>query len=249
MPDPIYLYRRSKTRVFEGVLKPLGYVEGKELFARSFNSQLHGIEFQGNTKRAGEYFVNLAFSFDFLPPFLQARNAVDIPWPQYTILDFLFWSRIGSFLPKPYIDAWEYDQLNAEEIEAMVRKNIIDALGVFDLLGGKWGDPQAFLKLFPPEIIKTDDDLRNERYEAEKKKILWEGTLPLTELIGEAWHWKHHNLAYACGIIAGRGGKLVLAKQYLIVARETDHFFGNMPKAAWEKLVLSAGLDPSELAQ
>jgi len=216
-PNPNYLFRQAKKRALKSVLAPAGFTKGKHMFVRHISGHYHGMEYQ-TSKYGGEYFVNLAFSFDCVLPLSNGKNGNFVPLAGYHLLDCLFHARIGSFLPGRYQDSWGFDELSGPALDAQVAQHARDVLRVLDDTSKKWADPATFLAVFPPDLLREDHRLRIEEYHARQENRPWDRPFPIRECLGKEWTTDDFNLAFGCASIAQRAGKTALAREYLSVA-------------------------------
>lgn len=218
MSDPRVMFRRAKKRALNTILQPAGFELGRHMFVRRVSGQHHAVEFQPS-KNGDEYFVNLAFSYDFLPPFFHGGNGQFIALADYVELDFLLSSRLGHFLPGPYQDDWRYDDLAVGDVAEQVERNAQAAVSVLDAAAKQWAHPGGFLERLPPHLLAEDRRLRLERYRAMQANLPWaDRPFPITQAIGNGWEADGFNLSFACAMVAWRSGRKTQAKEYLRVA-------------------------------
>src|SRR6266550_686976 len=135
MADKSKAYRAAKEKAFKEILRQAGFMKGRYLFVRKAHGELHGIGFQAS-KWGGEYYINVAFHYDFLPPLLALSNNTTYPFEQFDVTDFLLHTRLEAFMQPGYPKEWSYGQ-EVKDLEKQVKQNAKDAIGVLDELGEK----------------------------------------------------------------------------------------------------------------
>jgi hypothetical protein len=134
--------RTLREQVARELLIPAGFVKCADgAYVRREGEQLHLIYFQGS-RYGGEFTVNLAFHYTFVPPCFQ-RKRIALGAVQY--LDCMLNTRIGAFLPENR-DVW-YPYGNDRNA---LRQTLYDcsriSLRVLDDHAARWRDPAT---LFP----------------------------------------------------------------------------------------------------
>jgi hypothetical protein len=204
--------RTIKSGVLKRVLAPAGFVKGKHSFVRRRDGQVHIFDIQ-HSKYGGQYFVNLAFHYEFLPPSI-ATNNEGVPAVQdYDVTDCLVNARPGWLAGVPNeIDgcnlshaSYGYADAGREEEERCVDLQARESITILDRLGEKWRDPMVLLDLLPLELIEEDLAFRLDR--ANKPPT------PLDHVLG-GWTFDFFMLAYALSVIATRAGRADLAGRY-----------------------------------
>ena len=130
--------------------------------------------------------VNLAFSYDFLPPFFHGANGEFVSRSPNTT-KWTFSSARGSALlarPVPGL-LGRYDDLAVGDVAEQVERNARVAVGALDSIAKKWADSESFLERFSPPMLAEDYRLRIERYQAEQENRPWaERPFPITQALG-----------------------------------------------------------------
>jgi hypothetical protein len=208
MADKSSLYRSAKDKAFKQVLKPAGFVKGRYLFARKAHGQLHGIDFQ-TSKWGGEYFLNVAFHYDFLPPLVALANNTIYAFERFGVTDFLLHTRLEALMQAGYPKEWSYGE-EVKDLEKQVKHNARDTITALDELGEKWREPTVFLALLPPQLLEED---------YRKRLARTAPPLPYDQALGPGWPPPaYFKLGYCLCVIAMRARRIDLAKAYLKVA-------------------------------
>ena len=158
-----------RRKVFKQTLEPAGFIKTRQgLFLRQAGTQLHGFEYQ-LSRFGGEYFVNVAFGYDFLPSWKdmdehEGRRVT--PLAEYGLLDFMMHARPGGLMPKEEKDklkaaghdpsggrhGFMTDEAQLEQMDRHAR----DALAVLARAVAPFHDPSVFLALVPPDMLEED---------------------------------------------------------------------------------------------
>ena len=206
MADASVTLRKLKTAAFKTVLEPAGFIKGKHLFVRRVAEQAHGMAFQPS-KYGGEYFVNVAFTYTFLPVYgEESVSPESLSTPR-----FMLRTRLGRLIP---IDAdydrsgARFDDVGAEAATQHAERHARDAVRILDELSTRWKDPAVFLELLPPELIEKDYRMRIENAP---------GPWAIHDAVGQ-WDVDHFNISCALTVIAVRAGEIDAAGRYLQLA-------------------------------
>ena len=70
-------------------------VKGKGIYLRRAAGQIHAIQFQAS-RWGGVYFVNVGFSYDFLPGEIAMQNGDGLDYTKFGLLDLLISVRLGN---------------------------------------------------------------------------------------------------------------------------------------------------------
>lgn len=215
-------YRRARERVAKGILAPAGFVKGKHMFVRVRGEQIHAISFQPNTY-GGSYFVNVAFHYTFLPPFLAFANETEITPREMCEVDFLFLDRLENLLePRGKKGEWSYGE-TFEESEAVMAENTHNALSVLEIYSEKWKNLGVLLDLVPPELFSRHIA---EWKDFERRRAIdhnlpsSERKFPIHDAFGGRWIKDLFSLSYALAVIATRSGDLRAAASYAECTRQ-----------------------------
>lgn len=216
MADKSRLFRAAKARVFKRVMEPVGFIKGSKLYVRQTDGQVHGIEFQTST-RGGRYFVNVCFSYDFLPGFMALGQYRKNTLPEFIVLDFLARIRLENLMPEGYPSEWSYGA-DVSDMEVNLDLNARNAIAAINAFGGKWRDPLAFMKALPPELL--DQDLKELEIRADISSHTPLPPLPVASVLGRGWTTNRWNLCYGLATIALRSGQIYLLEEYLKIAQK-----------------------------
>jgi len=193
--------RQVKNTALERVLKPAGFVKGQRLFIRRVAEQVHGVELQPS-KYGGQYFVNLGFTYAFLPVDGEAKPAAELG-----LTDFTLRARPGQLIPGSGNNASSgLHDIDAAAAEQQVEQHARVAVGLVDDAARRWSNPATLLKIVPPELLEKEVRLRRENYA---------GTLPIREALGGWETFDRLGLACALTLISLRAGEIDLAQRYL----------------------------------
>lgn len=152
MPHSRSPWRTARQRVFSSVLSPAGFIIGaNRVYIRHVGQEVHGITLQPS-RYGGEYFVNLAFHYDFLPAFLFRRRT---SWTEFDLLDFLLRARLEHVADVGHVDAWPLKGTTAH-VESSLRNVCELSVGVFGQLSVQWSDPMIFLDVFSAEVFTPE---------------------------------------------------------------------------------------------
>jgi Domain of unknown function (DUF4304) len=150
IPEPIFKKKRIsklkgpqvravRLKVAEDVLRPAGFIKGKESsYIRRRGDQVHLIDFQPG-KWGGNFTINLGLHYTFLRPAYVMRR---ISLPDLHLLDCALQERIGFFKPEND-DVWFDYGDDKGELRQLIEDNVRLCLAVFDEYGAKWSDPMV----------------------------------------------------------------------------------------------------------
>lgn len=224
MADKKYEYRKVKSQMFKRILQPAGFVKGRYLYIRHAGNQVHGIEFQGSKYGGGDYFVNIAFHYDFLPPSFEiTQGKMAIPFEKYRTLDFILFTRIERLMSQEGYP-WKWNYVVATQLETTIDEIMRDSLKAIDELSAKWRDPRVLLELLSPDVIILDQQLAIERSGIREEE---RAMLPPSPIWKALRFWAlpvYVTLAYQLAMIAVHCGERTLAETYLrIVESEAKY--------------------------
>ena len=165
--------RSIRKQVMRRLLLPAGFVEGVQgTYARCRDDQIHAINFQAS-KWGGEYTINLAFHYAFLPPFFAGKP---IQLSDYHLLDCAIGSRIGNFIPGARDRWFEYGNDHAT-VAAKLQENAELCLTIIDRYAKRWRDSLQWLTINPWKAVTL------------RRRI-------------QPWHMLEHPAAFLGGIAA-----------------------------------------------
>ena len=209
-------FKSSKADVFTRVLAPMGFEKGKLIYLRPATEQLHAIDFQAS-RWGSKYFVNIGFSYEFLPGFLSATDCSGADYKSFDLLDLLMHIRLDEIMPDPCPREWSFDQ-HPESAQMQMETAAKNAIACIDVFAKRWSEPATFLEAIPPTLLADDIREATRRNDLSQEVVLALPALPLARALGAAWYFEYDNLAYSLGIIASRSGRVDMAQQYLKIA-------------------------------
>jgi len=200
------VFPSAKKYVANHILIPAGFVKGRGLFARHTNGQFHGVEFQAS-KYGGEYFVNVAFHYDFVPAITPLRKGLRPKYTEFSLLDFMLQTRLETLMAPGYPSSWQYSE-RTEKVEEQMEENTKNAIAVLDAFGARWKDPADFLRTVTPELIQENLQML----------AAGKGPRPVEVAIGP-WIFDYFDFSCCLALIAVHLGQLPLARSYLEIAK------------------------------
>jgi len=206
-------FRSARYRAFERPLAEAGFVEGKHLWVRSRGDQIHAVGLQTHQ---GQYAINLAFHYSFLPSFEEFDV---LPPEELHELGFMLRTRLSSVLTG--YDRWCDMEAPRSVLEAEMGQCAADSLRVLDECSQSWADPGWFLEHIPPIVLESETPVPGG-----KSVSCPTGGVPMVWSVVRGWAPEIFAMGYALSIFALRHGDRALAKQYAeIAAKERQDIF------------------------
>jgi hypothetical protein len=218
MSENGHFFQTVKARVFKRILSQAGFVKGNRMYVRRLQNQIHGIQFQTATW-GGVYFVNIGFSFDFLPGLMAMTQGREIEYTQFDLLDLLMYNRLEALMPQPYPYQWAYGREIASS-ETDLAMNSQNAIAAIDSFSRRWRNPSDFMQAFPPEVLESDEEESTRRIDIPGCELDKFPPLPIDRVLKQAgWYLPRESLAYSLAVIALRLKSRALAEKYLALAK------------------------------
>lgn len=214
MEDTRQRVQRAKEWLFKETLSPAGFVKGRHLFYRRAGDRVHGIDFQLGSKRSLEYFVNIAFTYAFLPVY--ERTGFELLEPsRLDLTQFMFYGRLEGLISGSSPRDRSYD-LDPDALEQQLRKNARDAIEALNSVDAAWKDPTSLLELLPPRLLQDDHEQRMARVGGNAEEQVMMPPLPYRSVVGPAWQPPDkYFVGYRLAAISIRSGDEVGAIAYL----------------------------------
>ena len=170
-------FKIARRLAVSSALHPSGFKKGKKgFYVRAVAGQIHAVDFQLRSWESS-YFVNIAFTYDFLPPDLLCGQPE--PPSEYSLPAFLVHVRLKSLLGPPCPSEWRYDgplEIVGRELQA----NATAAVVGLSQLGERWRDPNVLIRLLPVEML--------EAHEAALIAKTGHIPSPINEAVGFEWY-------------------------------------------------------------
>lgn len=238
------LFQAAMLRTFKRILAPAGFVKGNRMYVRRAGGQIHAVQFQASTW-GSKYFLNLGFSYDFLPGMLAVNQQREIEYEQFDLLDMLMSVRLECLMEYPYPQEWGYAK-EAAAVQAEMELNAQNAVGSIGEVGEKWRDPVVLMEAIPPQLLQSDIEESNRRIDLPRETCLALPPLPVAAVVGRDWYLPRISLGYCLTVIAMRLNRRALAKTYLAIAQSESQGIGfDRPlEVIRKKLRQKAGAEP-----